>query len=320
MNIVTKVVTNEEFLDRVYKQVGDEYKVLTPYTKSTEKVIFKHTKCGKTFGMTPNHFLYDHRRCNYCNNGNAKSNDEFKNKFYQIVGNEYSLLSTYHRTHEKVRVRHNVCGNIYLVTPSAFLAGERCPKCYGNLRKTINEFKQEVYKKTSGEYVCVSNEYKNNRTKVKMYHKVCDHYYMVTPHDFIEGNRCPYCKQSKGEMYLCSLLDSLCVDYEYQKVFDWCKRDNGSPLPFDFYLPDYQLCIEYDGIQHFKAVKYFGGMDKLISQKNRDSFKNDCCLKNHISLLRIPYNLSKDNIKEKLPSYLNKCNARNQEPKLLIMI
>ena len=68
-------------------------------------------------------------------------------------------------------------------------------------------------------------------------------------------------------------------------------------MPFDFYLPDYNTCIEYDGELHYKAVDYFGGDDALGNTKCRDEIKTQYCKENNIKLIRIPY-WEFDNIEE----------------------
>ena len=60
-------------------------------------------------------------------------------------------------------------------------------------------------------------------------------------------------------------------------------------MPFDFYLPAYNLCIEFDGEQHFKSIKHFGGEKRLSIQKIKDNIKTEYCKNNNIKLLRIPY-------------------------------
>jgi len=62
------------------------------------------------------------------------------------------------------------------------------------------------------------------------------------------------------------------------------------PLPFDFYLPDYNTCIEFNGKQHYEPIKYFGGIDyfKLINE--RDKIKSKYCNENNIRLIIIKYN------------------------------
>ena len=60
-------------------------------------------------------------------------------------------------------------------------------------------------------------------------------------------------------------------------------------MPFDFYLPDYNLLIEFDGIQHYEIRGHFGGYDGFVDTKIRDTIKNIYCKDNNIDLLRIPY-------------------------------
>ena len=66
---------------------------------------------------------------------------------------------------------------------------------------------------------------------------------------------------------------------------------------FDFYLTKHNICVEYDGIQHFESVEYFGGEQVFNETKIRDEIKNEYCKNNNIHLIRISY---KDNIIEKL--------------------
>lgn len=56
------------------------------------------------------------------------------------------------------------------------------------------------------------------------------------------------------------------------------------------------MCIEYDGIQHFKAIDYFGGEDGFLKYQARDNIKNNFCKTNNISLLRIRYDQSVQDI------------------------
>jgi hypothetical protein len=49
------------------------------------------------------------------------------------------------------------------------------------------------------------------------------------------------------------------------------------------------MLIEFDGRQHYEPIEFFGGEEKYISRKKNDQIKTNYCLKNNISLLRIPY-------------------------------
>ena len=58
-------------------------------------------------------------------------------------------------------------------------------------------------------------------------------------------------------------------------------------MPFDFYLPEYNICIEFDGIQHFEPRDAFGGKVEFEKTKLRDKIKDDYCKNNGLSLIRI---------------------------------
>ena len=124
---------------------------------------------------------------------------------------------------------------------------------------------------------------------------------------------CPYCfdtkkfKFSKGEKRVSEILDSSNITYIKQYTFEACKDDRY--LPFDFYIPNYNLCIEYDGQHHYYPVTFNGISEEqaIINYKNtvkHDKIKNEYCKNNNIKLLRIPF-WEFNNIEEIIKEYLN---------------
>lgn len=99
------------------------------------------------------------------------------------------------------------------------------------------------------------------------------------------------CMKSCGEQKIQEVLCSLDIVYEKEKVFQNCINPKTKCLlRFDFYLPDYNCCIEYDGIQHFKYSNNGWNNKKHFEKvKYRDSIKNKYCQNNNIKLIRIPY-------------------------------
>ena len=96
------------------------------------------------------------------------------------------------------------------------------------------------------------------------------------------------CAKSKGEEKIISLLLEMQIPFITQKRFDSCIfPETNRQLVFDFYLPEQNLLIEYDGEQHFHEIRNdrydFQGLQK------RDAFKNQWCIDNNIPLVRIPY-------------------------------
>ena len=107
----------------------------------------------------------------------------------------------------------------------------------------------------------------------------------------VYGEGCPRCNESKGEKSIAKYLTKKKIRFIRQHKFNDCKYK--SYLYFDFGIFDHNkkinLLIEYDGEQHFKEVKYFGGEKKLNLRTKRDNVKNKYCEDNKIPLLRIPY-------------------------------
>ena len=93
--------------------------------------------------------------------------------------------------------------------------------------------------------------------------------------------------KSRGEIKIAQILNENNISYKEQYCFQDCK--NNHCLPFDFYLPDYNICIEYDGKQHFQPVEYFGGEKEFQHTKINDKIKTQYCKDHDIKLVRIPY-------------------------------
>lgn len=129
----------------------------------------------------------------------------------------------------------------------------------------------------------------------------CNHEWYCRINDKTNGSDCPKCNESRGEKAICYFLDKSFINYEQEKEFDECKYKQN--LPFDFYLPNYNILIEYDGIQHFQQIEYWKGEQGFKQIKLRDSIKTAFAKDNNIPLLRIPYT-EFDNIETILTSFL----------------
>ena len=107
------------------------------------------------------------------------------------------------------------------------------------------------------------------------------------PCSHLEGRGCPKCNLSKGEIKISNFLNQNNIEYIPQKTFEGCISKRK--LPFDFYLPEKNIAIEYDGEHHFSRNYYFGGNEELELSKMRDKIKDNYCKDNNINLIRIPY-------------------------------
>jgi hypothetical protein len=176
--------------------------------------------------------------------------------------------------------------------PIQHFRGQGCSLC--KLREKELEFIEKSKSLHNG-LIYDKVEYKNNKTNVVF---TCEKHgdFKVRPDNhLINMNGCPKCKLSKGEKLISNFLEKISIDYEIQKKFDDCKLKD--PLRFDFYLPKYNICIEYNGEQHYKAFDFFGGEKTLEYNQLRDDIKLKYCSENNIKLVLIKYD---ENIEEKL--------------------
>lgn len=101
-------------------------------------------------------------------------------------------------------------------------------------------------------------------------------------------------RNSKYEMIVENFLITNKIEYIKEYRFDNCRNKN--PLPFDFYLPKHNICIECQGQQHYHAVKHFGGEENYKKITYRDTIKKNYCKSNSIKLIYIPYTLNEKEI------------------------
>jgi very-short-patch-repair endonuclease len=151
----------------------------------------------------------------------------------------------------------------------------------------------------NGKYTYDKAIYTNDRTLVTI---TCPRHgdFRQTPTIHLRGSGCKRCSESFGEKEISRYLDEKTITYTREHKFDDCR--NIYPLKFDFYIPSMRLCIEFDGIQHYEPIDYFGGVDAYERLKANDKIKDEYCEDNYIDLIRIRY----DQI-DQIPAILKEC-------------
>lgn len=203
--------------------------------------------------------------------------NEFEKEGYKVLTDKKDYINT----KTKLDV---ICpdGKFWKVKYNSFQNGQRKP-CESLTYEYVKK-----YIENEG-YELLSNQYINNRTKLLLKCPYCKNKFKVHFNNFKDSkSRCPKCQNNfKGEKEIEKVLNEFNIEFNTQYKFKNCKFKKQ--LPFDFYLPNYNLLIEYDGIQHFQIKKHFGGYEGFIDTKIRDAIKNIYCKDNNIELLRIPY-------------------------------
>lgn len=100
---------------------------------------------------------------------------------------------------------------------------------------------------------------------------------------------CGCAQESAGELKIRQILEINNIPFQSQYYIN----DFSKYAPFDFAIlnrnNELVKLIEYDGEQHFKSIKHFGGEEQFKKQQEIDKRKNEYCKKQGIELLRIPY-------------------------------
>lgn len=167
--------------------------------------------------------------------------------------------------------------------PNNHYNGSGCKYC--NYLLHIDEFIEIGNNIHDGKYKYDLVEYKNSDDLVKIYcpsHGYFDQKVRV----HLSGHGCKKCNSSNGEIKISGILDGKNISYIREYKFP---NFPNKFCEYDFYLPSYNICIEYDGIQHFKPIEFFGGVEVYNKTVELDTLKNNFCLDNNIKLYRISY-------------------------------
>ena len=160
-------------------------------------------------------------------------------------------------------------------------------------KKYNNDNRENIIGKKYGKLTVLEITDKTSSGGTNLYYKCkcdCGNQIYVTGNNLKQGQQSCGCVSSKGEEKIIEILLNNNIDFETQKTFESCRYDLGWKAKFDFYLPKYNLLIEYDGIQHFKETSFSqNDKDNLRTRQERDNIKNQWCKENNIPLIRIPY-------------------------------
>lgn len=297
-------LTTEEFIEKAKQIHGNKYNYSkVDYVNIKTKICIICPEHGE-FWQVPNYHLTGNgcpkcaleKSIKRCKEGRYNT-EIFINKAKEIFGNTYDYSKVkYIDSKTKVLIKCNKCNHEFYQTPASHLYGYGCANC-ANTRLSNDEFIKRaklVHKNSNYDYSKVN--YINNKTKVTI---ICPKHgeFQQTPNNHLKGSGCPYCNKSKGEIFLRDYFIDNKINYIEQYKINIDKSINSSGVAYiDFYIPKYNLFIEYNGMQHYKPMHFSGGQLKFEIQQKRDEFVRNYCKLNNIKLLEVPYNLSNDKI------------------------
>jgi len=288
----------KEFLIKVKKIHGTKYDYsLVKYVNSKTHIKIICSQHG-LFEQTPDRHIKGQGcpECGKIKSGiSQRSNTSlFIKKATKIHGSKYDYsLVSYETNKIKVKIICPIHG-IWEQKPNHHLEGKGCRKCSGSDKLTTEQFITKSNQVHNQKYDYSLSIYNGHYEKVKIICPIHGEFEQGSG-SHMSGVGCPNCNDSHGERKVFDFLVKNNISFEKQKAFDGCVHKYR--LRFDFYLPKHNICIEYDGEQHYIPVDKWGGKEKLDLIIKRDQIKNEFCKKNKIKLIRLT---SKDNIVQSL--------------------
>ena len=280
--------------------------VLNEYKNTNTKILCRCNICNHEWSNSAKNLLYG-QGCKRCSSrlSNLKrkhTNDWFVQKMSEIHPNiiplqEYKTIKT------PIQCKCKICNYTWDTTPDALInAKSGCYKCSCkkiglSSRKSHSDFLKEL--SIINPNIILLENYTKRTKKILCKCKIHNYTWKCFPYHLISRNTgCPICSLYSNEIKIKQILEKWGYRYTLQKRFDDC-RDKHT-LPFDFYLDDFNTCIEYDGEQHYypiprsKNITHEDAEAMFFNIQKHDFIKTNYCKKNKIKLIRIPYYMQND--------------------------
>ncbi len=276
--VASKYSNLETFTTKAKEVHGDLYDYSEAEYKGAHTKLTVICKIHGRFSIDPHHHKLG-VGCYHCGrkriiDSNQWNQSDFLRKAKEVHGDVYDYSNTiYVKSNIKVSINCPTHG-AFEMTPNSHIQGQGCRLCGHDklslqFRSSLKDFVSKANKIHDHKYDYSKVNYINNRTKVIItcpYHGDFDQ----LPNVHLNGCGCLKCSSSKGEKFIAKILTENNIKYfrEYR-----LPENIGSRHRYDFYLPQYNLLIEFHGGQHYFPVKYFGGEEYYRLIKERDLYK-----------------------------------------------
>lgn len=288
-----KKQTQEDFISKANKKHNNKFDYSkVDYVNSTTKVIIICPEHGE-FNQPPASHVYG-IGCPYCKAINIKKalqNDvsDFITKAKEVHGNRYDYSKVvYNGNKSKVTIICPEHGEFKQI-PNNHMRKSGCNKCRGDKLAreqtlTKDQFVERARVLHGDKYDYSKVVYTKSKSDVII---ICPKHgeFEQRPNYHLSNNGCPTCKASKGEVALYNIFKKHNINF----IAQYCIPDVQPRLRYDFYLPDRNLLIEFQGIQHYQAIDHFGGEEGFKDNQRRDVIKKAIAREMRIPLVEFNY-------------------------------
>jgi hypothetical protein len=303
---MSKKLTTEQFIERAQKKHGNIYDYSeTTYSGFNSKIKIICRKHGP-FHCNPSDHSVNGSGCQKCAGvGRVEDPLEYFIERAKIIHGEKYDYSKF--IYNGAKIKSTIICPIhgeFMIHPNNHLNNHGCPNCRGDKisqTRISNNPDENIYNKLKKIH---NNKYtypdqpkieRTNKHKLKIICPIHGEFYQLMINHFYRGCGCESCgnnKISKGEKRIEDFLLENSINYTREKTFEKCINPiTEKKLLFDFYLPDTNTVIEFQGKQHFEKSSFFkqrsGDLEEL---QKRDEIKRKYCILNDIKLIEINYN------------------------------
>lgn len=273
---MSKRKTKEEWQLESNKIHNNEFEILQEPLSGQDLVNVLHKNCGNILKIRLNNHLK--RYCVYCSGKKKKTKEDCQRESDRLYNKEFTIIEYPNNIKDNCSILHKNCGNILNIPMVKHLKLENgCNKCSKKSKKT-NEYWINKCKEIWNDEFEIIDYVDNVWKKVQVKHKLCGSILIKDMSNLIHSKRgCNICtRKAYGEFYIKEFFDKNSIEYITQKSFkDLINDKTGRKLKVDFYLPNYDISIEVDGVQHYKSIPHWGGDKSYDEQIYRDNIKNE---------------------------------------------
>lgn len=277
-------MTTKEFIVKSRHIHGDKFDYSLAHYINLETNVQLKCNRGHVFWQRPdNHLRKTSLGCPKCTGKGKYSQSDFLDKAKRVHGNKYNLDKTIYIPGDKHIIINCPDHGDFTVRSSLFLSGHGCRQCFvDKVTKSQLDFIQDAKIAHGNRYDYSNVKYINYNTKVEIICHKHGSFFKTPGHHITNEQGCPKCKASQGELRITRFLDNHSIQYSHNHRFAGCRKK--LPLRFDFYLPQYKTCIEFDGAGHFLPI---WGEKPFKHIQESDQIKKSFCLDKNLTLVRI---------------------------------
>lgn len=257
--------------------------LLSEYIDAHDAVLIDFN-CGHPPHMISPSSYKNGRGCPKCS---GKCPEQAKEELIlQVERNGHEILSEYINANTKVLIDFHCSHEPHWIDPNAYKYGVGCPRCSGSCPKQALEVLISLIELNG--HTWVDGEYVDTKTKIKIDFKCPHEPHWIQPYNYKNGRGCPVCSESKGEKRVRKWLEYNKFEFESQKEFSGLIGTGDGLLSYDFYIPELNILIEYQGEFHDGSSGEYSKVN-LASQQEHDKRKKEYATLHNINLLEIWY-------------------------------